>query len=182
LASTASSPTLFDYPGSPAAQATVCATHSADDYFDHNPNYSQYLVKQEQQLASGPQGQEPYLGLSTGSLVSSLHPPPPSPPPPPPPLPHQPTHHGDGGGAIADHSNSNPNACCGVIFGRRTDLERHKRTTRGHTRGGRGPTCPVKGCRYTSKFTRNDNFRAHCRKKHGMSNDKIDTYLRERKC
>ena len=62
--------------------------------------------------------------MNIGSLVSSL--------PLPPPL-HQPTHHGEEGGDVADHPNQSPNVCwCGAAFGRRADLERHQRTTRKH--------------------------------------------------
>jgi len=61
-------------------------------------------------------------------------------------------------------------------------MERHQRTARIHGGGrGRAPACPVKSCRFTSKFTRADNFRVHCRKMHRMDTDEIERYLKESK-
>ena len=172
LAAAASSPTLFDQSG-PDAQATVSITHPTDGYFGYNHNYSQSLVGQEQQLASGLQDQHSYPNLNTSSLVPSR------PPPPPPPPPHQSVCPGEGGGAVADHLNQNLYVCsCGVSCKRRTDLERHQRTARKHKGDLRGLVCPAKGCRFPSKFTREDNFRTHCRR-HGMNDGKINTYIRE---
>ena len=168
LAAAASSTTLFRYQSDPAAQGGVYTTHPTGGYFTHAPNHSQHLVRPEEQLASGLQGEEPYPDLNAGSLVSPL----------PPPL-HQHTHYGEEGGAVADHPNPSPNVCwCGAAFGRRTDLVRHQRTTRKHNGDQHGLACPVKGCRFTSKFTREDNFRTHCRRKHGMSVDEVNTNIR----
>jgi len=139
-----------------------------DGYFAYNPNYSQYPVGQEQQ-ASGLQEQEPYHDLDTGSPVSFL----------PPPL-HQPTHHGEEGGAVADHPNPSLHECdCGAAFERLTDFERHQKTTRKHNGDQPGLGCPVKGCRFTLKFTREDNLRTHYRRQHGMSAGEVNTYIRE---
>lgn len=168
LPAAAFSPTLLHYRDGSAAQGAVYTTPQHDGYFAYNPNYSQYPVGQEQQPASGLQEQEPYPDLNTGSLVSSLPPPP-----------HQPTRHGEEGGAVADHPNPSLYEChCGAAFGRLTDFERHQKTTMRHKGDQPGLACLVKGCRFTSKFTREDNFRAHCRR-HGMSDGKINTYIRE---
>ncbi|PUU76067.1 hypothetical protein B9Z19DRAFT_1089034 [Tuber borchii] len=168
LAAAAPSTTLFHCQSDPPAKDGVYTTHPTGGYFTHTPNHSQYPVRPKQQPASGLQEEEPYPDLNAGSLVSSL----------PPPL-HQHMHHRGEGGAVADHPNPNPNVCsCGAAFGRRTDLERHQKTTKKHNGDQHGPACPVKGCRFTSKFTRDDNFRTHCKRKHGMSVDVVNTYIR----
>ncbi|PUU82789.1 hypothetical protein B9Z19DRAFT_1061554 [Tuber borchii] len=171
LVPTAFSPTLLHYPSGSAAQAAVQTTHLSDDYFAYNPNYSKYPVGREHQPANGPQDQESYPNLNTSNLVPAL---------PPPAPPYQPTHHGEEGGTIADHPNPSPHKChCGAAFGRQTDLERHQRTTRKHNGDQGGLPCPVKGCIFTTKFTRDQNFRTHCRRQHGMSVDEVNTYIRE---
>ncbi|PUU82788.1 hypothetical protein B9Z19DRAFT_1074211 [Tuber borchii] len=168
LAAAASSTTLFHCQSDPPTQDGVYTTHPTSCYFTHTPNHSQYPVRPKQQPANGLQEEEPHPDLNAGSLVSSL----------PPPL-HQPTYHGEEGGAVADQPNPSPHECsCGATFGRRTDLERHQRTTRKHNGDQHGRACPVKGCRLTSKFTRDDNFRTHCRRQHGMSADEVNTYIR----
>ena len=172
LAAAAFSPTLLHYRSGSAAQATAHTTHLPNDYFTNNLHYSQYPVRQEHQPASSPQYQEPYPSLDTSSLMPAL--------PPPPPPPHQPTHHAEEGGAVADQPSPSPYECgCGTTFGRWTDLKRHQETAKEHGGDRRGPACPVAGCRFTSKFTRPDNFRTHCKKQHGMSVDEINTYIKE---
>jgi len=168
LATAVSSTTLFHYQSDPAAQDGVYTTHPTGGYFTHTPNHSQCPVRPEQQPTSGLKEEEPCPDLNARSLASSLPPPP-----------HQHTHHGKEGGAVADHPNPSPNVCwCGAAFGRWTDLERHLRTTKKHNGDQHGPACPVQGCRFTSKFTRDDNFRTHCRRQHGMSVDEVNTYIK----
>ena len=97
-----------------------------------------------------------------------------------PPLPHKPTHHSGNPDTEPDSACPDPLICsCGAKFGRRTDLERHLRTSKRHLKDSRGPVCPVSGCSYTSRFTRIDNFKAHYAKQHGMSHDEADSFIRD---
>lgn len=162
---TAFSPTPPDYQSGSSVQDTIYTAHPPDSYFPYDPN-SRYPVKQEQQPASDPQGYEPYSDLNIGGLVISLPPP------------HQPTRYDEEGGTVADHPNSDSHICsCGAEFGRRTDLERHERTARKHNDPS-GPACPKRGCSFTSKFTRVDNFKAHYVKQHRATSGEAEAYIR----
>ncbi|KAG0138664.1 hypothetical protein HOY82DRAFT_534437 [Tuber indicum] len=96
------------------------------------------------------QGQELYPDSDISSLAS---------------LPHRP-------GSAAHY------ACdiCAKVFGRQTDLKRHKETSKMHETPS-GIACPAPGCKYSGRFTRVDNFRIHYLRQHGKTNDEVDAFI-----
>lgn len=154
-------------PASPT-QATGYTTDSAGSYFYPNPNYPQPSARQWQRPASGPQGWLYSPNQNVDNFVLS------------PPLPYQPTHHDENQDIEADHSGPGPYICdCEAKFGRLTDLERHRKTSKRHNINPDGIACPVDPCNYPSRFTRVDNFKVHYMKQHGMSSDEADAFIRE---
>ncbi|PUU72870.1 hypothetical protein B9Z19DRAFT_1069434 [Tuber borchii] len=156
---------LLDYLDASPAQDTGYTTDSVDSYFYPNPNHPQPSAIQWQQPASSPQG----WGHSPNQNVNIF-----APPPPPPPT------HDENQDIEANHSGPGRYVCvCGVTFGRPTDLERHRRTSRKHNEDPRGPACPFDSCSHLSRFVRVDNFKAHFMKQHGMSRYDVDAFIRK---
>ncbi|KAG0643929.1 hypothetical protein HOY80DRAFT_943582 [Tuber brumale] len=79
---------------------------------------------------------------------------------------------------VPNYSSSGSRTCpiCGIQCRRQADLYRHLKTAREH-RAPHGPVCPELGCKFTARFTRVDNFRAHYRKQHGKSHDETDGFV-----
>ncbi|PWW77072.1 hypothetical protein C7212DRAFT_293918 [Tuber magnatum] len=67
---------------------------------------------------------------------------------------------------------------CGIKCKRQTDLDRHLKTARSHG-APRGPACPERGCKYTARFTRVDNFIVHYKKQHGKTDEEVHIFLQE---
>ncbi|KAG0643933.1 hypothetical protein HOY80DRAFT_1133481 [Tuber brumale] len=164
------SPSNYPYriQSTPPAQAAKYAIGQTGIYFGFNPRYPQYPIRQEQQQASF-QSRGFYPSLTTGN------------PPPSPLRPYcRPARlvgkRGDG----TNYSNPGSHTChiCGIRFKRPADLYRHLKTTRKH-RSPHGPVCPELGCKFTARFTRVDNFRAHYRRLHGKSDDEANWFIRE---
>lgn len=149
------------------AQAAGYASQDGD-YFGSHPSYPRYSAVGQQGSSSDPQGQELVPNLFTSDIP--VLPLPPS----------KPMHRSGNPGTEAGGARPGPSyiCSCGKAFGRQTDLDRHLRTSKNH-RGPDGPTCPVSGCRYTTKFTRADNFKAHYRKQHGMGEEEADRFIRD---
>ncbi|PWW75374.1 hypothetical protein C7212DRAFT_345360 [Tuber magnatum] len=151
--------TSFSYQDDSPAQNAGCGTTLNGDYFTLkvNHNYLHSPVRQEQhQLASGLQGlvSYPYQGISDLG---------PTPPPPGPP-----THRDEEQDTVANHSNL-------VVY---TDLDRHFNSSSAHS-SPKGPKCPERGCKFTPKFTRPDNFKVHYKKQHGKSEVQADAFIAE---
>jgi len=161
------SPALLPYQsGSPTQARHSANRHSG--YFDSYLNYQQYPVEQgPPRVASGPQNQEFYPSPGIGSFTPFL------------PLLNQPVRDDNTQDSVADNSNSGLFVChiCGRGFKRQTDLERHLNTAKRHTPHPTGPACPQSGCRYTEKFTRPDNFKAHYKKQHRKGGEEADKII-----
>ncbi|KAG0138660.1 hypothetical protein HOY82DRAFT_534433 [Tuber indicum] len=152
------------------AQTTGYAVSQTSMCFDLIPSYPQYPIRQEQQqLASCFQGRGFYPNLDTGNLAPS-----------PLPLHCQPARLGRKQGNVANYLSpgSHTYDICGIRCKRRADLYRHLKTARKH-RAPHGPVCPEPGCKYTARFTRVDNFRAHYRRLHGKCGDEADLFIQE---
>ncbi|PUU76068.1 hypothetical protein B9Z19DRAFT_1195003 [Tuber borchii] len=168
LTTAASSPASLHYQNASPAQVTGYTTDSVGSYFYHNPNYPQPSARQRQRPASSPQGWVNSPNQNVNNFVLS------------PRLPYRPAHYDENQDIEADPSGSGPYVCgCGAKFGRPTDLERHRKTSKKHNKDPRGPACPIDPCNYHSRFTRVDNFKAHYMKQHGMSSDDADEFIRE---
>ncbi|KAG0643924.1 hypothetical protein HOY80DRAFT_271903 [Tuber brumale] len=63
-------------------------------------------------------------------------------------------------------------------FGRETDLEPHKATSRKYNSTS-GPACTEPGYKHPGRFTRVDNFRAHYRKQHKKTNEEAAAFIEE---
>lgn len=167
LSTGASGPASVHYQNASTTQATGYTPDPTGSYFP-NPNYRQSLARQRQQSVSSPQGWEPYPSPNAGDSALSPH------------SPYQSTYHHENQDTGVDNPNPGPHFCgCGAKFGRLTDLDRHRRTSRTHNKKPRGPACSFHPCSYPSKFTRADNFKAHCIKQHGVSPDEADALIRE---
>ncbi|KAG0138661.1 hypothetical protein HOY82DRAFT_595093 [Tuber indicum] len=138
---------------SPSPTPTIgYAINRTGIHFDLTPSYPQYPTTQEQQkLASLFQSPEFHPNCNAGN-------PTPSPLPP----------------------HYQPNILGSELgnFKRQTDLNRHLKTARKHG-APQGPVCPEPGCKYTARFTRIDNFRAHFRRLHGKRCDEVDGFIQE---
>lgn len=157
-------PTLFPYQSDSPAPATGYGADWVGGSLD-----PRCFTTKQQRPSSDPSGQEPDPRLDIGDIAL-----------PPPPPPHQLTHNSENPDTEADSARPGPGVCiCGSAFQRQTDMERHLRTSKEHSRGSRGLVCPMSGCRYTSRFTRVDNFKVHYMKQHGMSSDEANSYIRE---
>ena len=95
------------------------------------------------------------------------------------PSPHPPDHDVKPN-TVADNSNPAPYVCpeCGKGCKRQTDLDRHLNTTKRHGEP-KGPACPESDCRYTARFSRPDNFKAHYKNQHGKSDKEADEFIRQ---
>jgi len=145
------SPALLPCQGDPPTQATRHSTNQSSSRTHPNLNSPRSSARQHQPPAIGPQGGELY--------------------------PNQPTHNNGDQDSGARHPSPQGNVCtCGQRILRLTDFRRHLRTSCMHNTPG-GPACPEPGCRYTRKFTRIDNFKAHYRKKHGKSGAEADSFI-----
>lgn len=164
-AAATSDPTPFSHQYNSPAQAAGYASQNSG-YFDaSSPCYS---AVEQQGSSSDHQDQElvPNLFSDIAALPLPL---PPS----------KPIHRTGNLDTEADSVRPGHSVCsCGKAFVRRTDLERHLRTSKNH-RGSNGPTCPVSGCRYTAKFSRVDNFKVHYMKQHGMGREEADRFIND---
>ncbi|KAG0643932.1 hypothetical protein HOY80DRAFT_1084196 [Tuber brumale] len=154
--------------GNPPTEATEYAINQTGICFRLSPSYPQYPIGQEQQQASF-QSRGFYPSLDTGN-------PPPSPLPP-----HCPP--AALGGKLGNGANcsilgSHKCRICGIQCKRQADLYRHLKTARKH-RAPQGPVCPELSCKYTARFTRVDNFRAHYKRLHEKSDDEADEFIQE---
>ena len=156
--------TSAPYRDSPDRLATVALGPTSFSHQSDSPmSIFHMLDPREERATPLPQGPQPGDGIWDSQVVVQQH-------------------HDENQDIELDQPNPNRYVCtlgCERQFGRLTDLERHLRTSRIHNQGPRGPACPVDSCSYTSKFTRVDNFKAHCMKQHWMSRDETDSFIRE---
>ncbi|KAG0138662.1 hypothetical protein HOY82DRAFT_595094 [Tuber indicum] len=164
---------LLNYPyltrGTQPAQAMGYAIKETSIYNGLNRDYPQYPIRQELQLSSCFQSLGFYPNLDTGNPTSSPLPPH-----------YQPAQLVRRRGSVIDYPSSGSHAChiCGIRCKRQADLYRHLTTAREHC-APQGPVCPELGCKYTARFTRVDNFRAHYRRQHGKRGDEADGFIQE---
>lgn len=155
----------FLYQSGSATQATGYSTNQPSSYFDTYPNFQQYSITQgQQQAAIGLQEQGIYHNPGISGPMPSPHPP----------------DHDVQQDTVAEHSNPALYVCqeCGKGCTRQTDLDRHLKTTKKHSDPS-GPACPESGCKYPSRFTRVDNFKAHYKNQHKKSGKEADEFIRQ---
>ncbi|RPB04858.1 hypothetical protein L873DRAFT_1798687 [Choiromyces venosus 120613-1] len=166
-----SSPSSFDCQNaSPDQDIGYPRFDQPGNYFNYNPSYPPYPVRRElQQLNSRPQSQA-YPNPNNGDPVPSLPPH------------YRPTPHDEEQDTATDGTSQEPYfVCddleCGQKFKRPTDLVRHWETAKKHG-PPRGPLCPESGCKYTLRFSRTDNFKAHYKNKHKKTDEEADQFIK----
>ncbi|KAG0643927.1 hypothetical protein HOY80DRAFT_1084169 [Tuber brumale] len=149
-------------------QATGYPISQTGSYLGLSLNNPQFSITQEQP-PSGVQSQEFYPNLGNGNRVPS-----------PLPAPSSSACRARKRGIVADCSSPGPHTChmCGIKCWRPADLNRHLKTAGVHGDPD-GPVCPEPGCRYTKRFSRLDNFKAHYKRLRRKSNNEADMFIQQ---
>ncbi|RPB04834.1 hypothetical protein L873DRAFT_1786018 [Choiromyces venosus 120613-1] len=161
----------FNYQNASPDQATgYPRLDQPGNYFNYNPSYPTHPVRHEPpQLDSRPQIQA-YSYSNNGDFELSLPPH------------YQPTPHDEEQDTAADGTSQGsysvcPDPKCGRKFKRPTDLARHQKTAKKHG-SPKGPRCPESDCKYTWRFKRTDNFKAHYMKQHKKTSEEADQFIK----